>query len=72
MRFREAVGHSVLDEILHVRLEKARTLLAQTDTAIGAIPGLCGFGCDSTLDVLFRRRTGLSMRAWRKQHSWRT
>ena len=38
----------------------------------GAIPGLCGFGCDSTLDVLFRRRTGLSMRAWRKQHSWRT
>ena len=72
MRFREAMGHSVLDEILHVRLEKARTLLAQTDTAIGAIPGLCGFGCDSTLDVLFRRRTGLSMRAWRKQHSWRT
>ncbi len=71
MRFREAIGHSVLDEILHVRMEKARTLLAQTDTPIGTIPGLCGFGCDSTLDILFRRRTGLSMRAWRKQHSWR-
>ncbi len=70
MRFREAMGHSVLDEILHVRMEKARTLLAQTDTAIGAIAGLCGFGCDSTLDVLFRRRTGLSMRAWRKRNSW--
>ena len=70
MRFREAMGHSVLDEILHVRLEKARTLLAQTDTAIGAIAGLCGFGCDSTLDVLFRRRTGLCMREWRKRNSW--
>ena len=71
MRFREAMGHSVLDEILHVRMEKARTLLAQTDTAIGAIAGLCGFGCDSTLDVLFRRRLGMSMRAWRKRNSWR-
>ena len=70
MRFREAMGHSVLDEILHVRMEKAFTLLAQTDTAIGAIPGLCGFGCDSTLDVLFRKRCGFSMREWRKRNSW--
>ena len=38
MRFREAMGHSVLDEILHVRMEKAFTLLAKTGTAIGAIP----------------------------------
>ena len=71
MRFREAMGHSVLDEILHVRMEKAFTLLANTDIAISAIPGLCGFGCDSTLDVLFRRRLGMSMRAWRKRNSWR-
>ena len=71
MRFREAMGHSVLDEILHVRMEKAFTLLAQTDTAIGAIPALCGFGCDSTLDILFRKRFGLSMRAWRKRNTWR-
>ena len=71
MRFREAMGHSVLDEILHVRLEKAFTLLAQTDTAIGAIPAMCGFQCDSTLDKLFRARTGMSMRAWRRHNSWR-
>jgi LacI family transcriptional regulator len=71
MRFREAMGHSVLDEILHVRLEKAFILLAQTDTAIGAIPGLCGFGSDSDLDVLFRKRCGMSMRDWRKRNAWR-
>ena len=71
MRFREAMGHSVLDEILHVRMEKAFTLLAKTDTAIGAIPALCGFGSDSDLDILFRRRCGMSMRAWRKQNAWR-
>ena len=69
LRFREATGHSVLDEILHVRLEKAFTLLAQTDTAIGAIPRLCGFNCDRTLDALFRSRFGMSMRAWRKKNA---
>ena len=71
MRFREAMGHSVLDEILHVRMDKAFTLLAQTDTAIGAIPGLCGFGSDSDLDIHFRKRCGMSMRNWRKRNSWK-
>ena len=71
MRFREAMGHSVLDEILNVRMEKAFTLLAKTGTAIGAIPALCGFGSDSDLDILFRRRCGMSMRAWRKHNAWR-
>ncbi len=69
MRYREATGHSVLDDILHVRLEKACALLADTDTAIGAIPGLCGFCCDRTLDALFRSRFGVSMLAWRRKHA---
>ncbi len=69
LRFREATGHSVLDEILHVRLEKACSLLANTGTAIGAIPGLCGFGCGRTLDALFRSRFGLSMSAWRRRNA---
>ena len=67
LRFREAMGHSVLDEILYVRMERAFTLLARTDTAIGAVPALCGFRCNRTLDALFRSRTGLSMRDWRKR-----
>lgn len=68
-RFREALGHSVLDEILNVRLEKACTLLSRTDTVIGAIPGLCGFNCDRTLDALFRSRFKMSMLNWRKSNS---
>lgn len=68
MRFREATGHSVLDEIIHVRLEKACALLARTDTAVSAVPGLCGFSCDRTLDAIFRSRFGLSMRDWRKRN----
>ena len=69
MRFREATGHSVLDEIMHVRFEKAYTLLSQTDTAIGAIPSLCGFRSERTLEALFLDRAGMSMRDWRKRNS---
>ena len=66
MRFREAMGHSVLDEILSVRLEHVCHLLAQTDTPIGAIASLVGFGSDIALSKLFRRRFGTSLLAWRK------
>ena len=68
MRFREAMGHSVLDEILHVRLERAFTLLAQTDMPIGAIPAFCGFRSYAALDFLFRTRFRMSMREWRKRN----
>jgi LacI family transcriptional regulator len=69
MRFREAMGHAVLDEILYVRMERAFTLLARTDTAIGSIPALCGFRSYAALDFLFRTRFRMSMREWRKRNS---
>ena len=68
LRFREATGHSVLDEILHVRLERAFTLLAETDTAIGAIYAFCGFRSGRALDFLFRTRFRMSMSEWRKRN----
>ena len=68
MRFREAMGHSILDEIMHVRLEKVETLLAGTDTPIGAIADFCGFGSEVELRQIFRIRTGMSMREWRKRN----
>ena len=68
LRFREAVGHSAQKEILHVRLEKAFTLLSRTDTPIGAIAGFCGFASNIALHRLFRRRTGMSMGEWRKRN----
>ena len=67
LRFREAMGHSVLDEILNVRLEQVCHLLSATDTPIGAIASLSGFGSDIALSKLFRRRFGMSLSAWRKE-----
>lgn len=68
LRFREATGHSVLDEILYVRLERAFTLLAETDTAIGAVADLCGFRSHWALDFLFRSRFKMSMSEWRRRN----
>lgn len=67
-RFREATGHSVLDEILYVRLQSVQALLLRSDVEIGAIAGRCGFGTESELRGLFRARFGISMRQWRAQH----
>ena len=68
LRFRESMGHSVADEIQHVRLEKVFTLLSRTDTAIGAIAGLCGYRSDIALKWIFRKITGMSMREWRTRN----
>ena len=68
MRFREAMGHSILDEILSVRLERVCHLLSSTDTPIGAMAAFCGFKSDIALSKLFRRRFGMSLLAWRRQN----
>jgi LacI family transcriptional regulator len=68
-RFREAIGHSVLDEILNIRLEQVQAYLLRRDIAIDAIAGRCGFGSEIELRRLFRRRFGSSMTAWRARNS---
>ena len=66
MRFREAMGHSALNEILQVRLARVFDLLARPDVPISAIADFCGFGCGYELRQLFRARTGMSLSDWRK------
>ena len=60
IRFREAVGHTALDEIINVRLDKAMELLAHTDMPVTAIPHFCGFNTRLDFWKVFRRRTGMS------------
>lgn len=68
LRFREAVGHSVRDEIEHVRLERVFTLLAETDMPLGIVSDMCGFGSEVELRQIFRKRTKMSMTEWRALH----
>ena len=66
LRFREAMGHSVMDEIQHVRMQHVFDLLSRPDFPISAIASFSGFDCDRELRRQFRARTGTSMREWRK------
>ncbi|MGN0832210.1 MAG: substrate-binding domain-containing protein [Kiritimatiellia bacterium] len=64
--FRQAVGQSILQEIQARRLDEAMRLLQNPRQQIEAIADLCGYGTPSFLKRIFKQRTGLSMRAWRK------
>lgn len=68
MRFREAMGRSVLDEILHVRMQNVHTLLGDTDTPVGAIADFCGFHTYRALHKFFLAREKMSMTDWRRLH----
>ena len=60
IRFREAAGHSPLDEILNVRLARAMELLVHTDKPISFVADACGFQSEWEMWKLFRRRTGMA------------
>ena len=66
-RFRTQLGRTILDEIRRVRLERVRTLLRETNQAIGEIARQCGFESESHLGSVFRRAHGCTMRDFRRR-----
>lgn len=67
IRFSEALGVAVSDEIRRLRLEKAKRLLAEPDRLIGSIPSEVGFATLYVMNQVFHRALGMSPRAYRKQ-----
>ena len=68
-RFREFVGRSVGEEILSVRLETAKKLLADPSVPIGAIAERCGYSDGSLLRRAFKSSTSMSLRDYRRSLS---
>jgi LacI family transcriptional regulator len=66
LRFREACGRSILEEIRHCRLERVCTLLRETNLPIGEVGRQCGYETETYLKALFKSRFGVTMRAYRK------
>ena len=64
-RFRATVGHSIRDEIIAVRISKAKQLLANPDIAVNSIYAYCGYRNERSLRWVFTKATGLSPAAWR-------
>ncbi|MCE5327979.1 MAG: substrate-binding domain-containing protein [Planctomycetaceae bacterium] len=69
LAFHQHLGRSVVEEIRRVRLDRAMNLLAATDQTVKEIAAACGYRDEEHFRATLRRVTGLSPRAWRKQHS---
>jgi LacI family transcriptional regulator len=65
IRFRQATGHTILDEIHSVRLEKVKLLLRQSKIEISRIPEKCGYSSIEDLCRVFKNRLGLTMHEFR-------
>ncbi|WP_205679099.1 XylR family transcriptional regulator [Aquisphaera insulae] len=66
-RFRKFLGHSPQAEIRLVQIKRIRQLLAETDLSLAEIAALSGFAHVEYLSVVFKRLTGQSPGAYRRQ-----
>lgn len=66
-RFQEAIGRTPHAEILRLRIDRAKELLATTDQSLASIAVATGFRHAEYFSVAFRRTTGLTPRTWRRQ-----
>ena len=60
LRFKEAAGHTVLDEILNVRMARATELLANSDIPVSAVAHFCGFKTELAFWKTFSKRIGVA------------
>jgi LacI family transcriptional regulator len=67
LRFRKALGHTVFAEIRRVQIEQAKQLLRDTDQTMEAVARNAGFGSGIHLSLEFKKRTGQSPGAYRRQ-----
>ncbi|MBQ6136459.1 MAG: substrate-binding domain-containing protein [Kiritimatiellae bacterium] len=66
LRFREATGRSMMEEIHSVRMNRAMLALRTNPRQdLKALADICGFSNPNSLRKLFRKKTGMSMSAWR-------
>jgi len=66
-RFEKLLGRTPHQEILRVRIERVKELLLQTDCSLDEIAARTGFPHTEYLSVAFKRETGITPRAFRKQ-----
>ena len=70
-RFRSALGGTIHQEILKVRIDRAKTLLGETDLPIKQIAQKTGFKTVQYLTRAFRRSTGDTPAAFRRRQTRR-
>ena len=66
-RFRALLGRGLAEEIRRVRVERAKHLLAATELGMAEVTERAGFASQPQLSRVFRRETGLTPTAFRRQ-----
>lgn len=67
-RFRAALGRSIHEEILRVRIEHARFLLEESEMPLAEVADRSGFRHQAYLGDVFRRHLGQTPLTYRRQH----
>lgn len=67
-RFAKVMGHTLLDEVLRVRVNTARNLLATTDRPLLQVAESSGFNSLKHFHEVFRRRMGDTPASFRRKH----
>ncbi len=65
--FRKHVDTTILDAITGVRIARVKQLLAETDLPLDAIAGRAGFAYMEYMSAVFRRQTGRTPGAYRRE-----
>lgn len=66
-RFKNLIGHTPHDEILRVRIDRARMLLSETNLKLAQVAQRTGFPHTEYLTVVFKRKTGVPPSLYRKR-----
>lgn len=67
LHFRNVLGRSIRDELLNFRLEEVKHLLDDRNVPIETIALQCGWRSSTALKHLFKKKFGVSMRAFRNR-----
>lgn len=66
-RFRDSgLGRTIYEELTRAHVERARSLLAETDLPLVEVAAESGFADQQMLSVVFKKTTGSTPGAWRR------
>ena len=64
--YKSVFARTMRDDLINMRMERAKKLLADTDIPVGRIPESCGSDVPNHFMQLFKARTGMTMLQWRR------
>ena len=67
-RFKQLLNCTPHDQIIRVRIERVKELLASTELTLAQIADRAGFGNPEYMSVAFKRLTGVSPGAYRSRN----